>query len=105
MGVELGYAPAVDVHRLEDTRCGIRTRRSRRRVDRQRRARVAALLGHRRCIYLGAYPVVDAGTDLGSGSVVPVRAPRVAVRGGAPVQGTSFGFTWKDGILVFRPLT
>ncbi|MGZ8412450.1 MAG: M14 family zinc carboxypeptidase [Gemmatirosa sp.] len=38
--------------------------------------------------------LVDAGTDLGSGSVVPVRAPRVAVLGGAPVAGTSFGFTW-----------
>ncbi|MGZ8458602.1 MAG: hypothetical protein ACXWZ4_18495, partial [Gemmatirosa sp.] len=38
--------------------------------------------------------LVESGTDLGSGSVVPVRAPRVAVLGGAPVAGTSFGFTW-----------
>ncbi|GLC25810.1 M14 family zinc carboxypeptidase [Roseisolibacter agri] len=38
--------------------------------------------------------LVDAGTDLGSGSVVPVRAPRIALLGGAPVNGTSFGFAW-----------
>ncbi len=38
--------------------------------------------------------LVDSGTDLGSGSVVPVRAPRLALLGGAPVQGTSFGFAW-----------
>lgn len=38
--------------------------------------------------------LVDAGTDLGSGSVVPVSAPRVALLGGAPVSGTSFGFAW-----------
>ncbi|MDF1504430.1 hypothetical protein PYV61_15855 [Roseisolibacter sp. H3M3-2] len=38
--------------------------------------------------------LVDAGTDLGSGSVVPVRAPRVALLGGAPVTGTSYGFAW-----------
>ena len=38
--------------------------------------------------------LVDAGTDLGSGSVVPIRAPRLALLGGAPVAGTSFGFAW-----------
>jgi hypothetical protein len=38
--------------------------------------------------------LVDAGTDLGSGSVVPVRAPRVALLGGAPATGTSYGFAW-----------
>jgi hypothetical protein len=36
----------------------------------------------------------DEGTDLGSGSVFPVRAPRVAILGGAPVNGNSFGFSW-----------
>lgn len=37
---------------------------------------------------------VDDGTDLGSNSVVPVRAPRVALLGGSPVNGNSYGFTW-----------
>ncbi len=37
---------------------------------------------------------VSAGTDLGSNSVIPVRQPRVALLGGAPVNGTSFGFSW-----------
>jgi hypothetical protein len=37
---------------------------------------------------------VTEGTDLGSNSVVPVRAPAVAVLGGAPVSGTPFGFVW-----------
>jgi hypothetical protein len=37
---------------------------------------------------------VDSGTDLGSNSVVPVRRPRVAILGGAPVSGGSFGFSW-----------
>jgi len=37
---------------------------------------------------------VSAGTDLGSNSVVPVRAPRIAIIGGAPVSGTPFGFIW-----------
>ena len=37
---------------------------------------------------------VSEGTDLGSNSVVPVRPPRVAVLGGAPVSGTPFGFVW-----------
>lgn len=37
---------------------------------------------------------VTEGTDLGSNSVVPVRAPSVAVLGGAPVSGTPFGFVW-----------
>jgi len=38
--------------------------------------------------------LVDEGTDLGSNSVVPVRAPRIALLGGAPVNGNSFGFAW-----------
>lgn len=37
---------------------------------------------------------VDSGTDLGSNSVVPITRPRVALLGGAPVNGTSFGFSW-----------
>jgi hypothetical protein len=37
---------------------------------------------------------VDEGTDLGSNSVVPVRAPRVALLGGSPVSGNSYGFAW-----------
>ncbi len=37
---------------------------------------------------------VDSGTDLGSNSVVPVRPPSVALLGGAPVNGGSFGFAW-----------
>ena len=37
---------------------------------------------------------VDEGTDLGSNSVVPVQRPKVALLGGAPVNGTSFGFAW-----------
>ena len=37
---------------------------------------------------------VDEGTDLGSNSVVPVLAPRVALVGSAPIQGNAFGFAW-----------
>lgn len=37
---------------------------------------------------------VDSGSDLGSGSVIPVIPPRVALLGGAPVGGNSFGFAW-----------
>ena len=35
-----------------------------------------------------------AGTDLGSNSVFPVRPPRIAMLGGEPVFGQSFGWTW-----------
>lgn len=38
--------------------------------------------------------LVDEGTDLGSNSVIPVNAPRVALLGGAPVNGNSYGFAW-----------
>ena len=38
--------------------------------------------------------LVDEGTDLGSNSVIPVRIPRIALVGGAPIQGNSFGFSW-----------
>ncbi len=41
-----------------------------------------------------ARALVDEGTDLGSNSVIPVIAPRVAMLGGAPVGGNSFGFAW-----------
>jgi hypothetical protein len=37
---------------------------------------------------------VDEGADLGSNSVFPVRAPRVALVGGAPISGSSFGYAW-----------
>lgn len=37
---------------------------------------------------------VSDGTDLGSNSVVPIRAPRIAVLTGPPVSGTPFGFLW-----------
>ncbi len=37
---------------------------------------------------------VDEGTDLGSNSVIPIQRPSVAILGGAPVNGTSFGFSW-----------
>jgi hypothetical protein len=38
--------------------------------------------------------MVDEGTDLGSNSVLFVRPVRIAMLGGAPVNGTSFGFAW-----------
>lgn len=37
---------------------------------------------------------VDEGTDLGSNSVLYIEPPRVALLGGAPVQGNAFGFAW-----------
>ena len=41
-----------------------------------------------------ASAMVEEGTDLGSNAVIPVRPPRVALLGGAPVGGNSFGFAW-----------
>jgi hypothetical protein len=38
--------------------------------------------------------LADSGTDLGSNSVIPIRSPRVALLGGTPVSGNSFGFAW-----------
>jgi hypothetical protein len=38
--------------------------------------------------------MVATGTDLGSNSVIPLRQPRVALLGGAPINGNSFGFAW-----------
>jgi hypothetical protein len=37
---------------------------------------------------------VQSGPDLGSGVVFPVRAPRVALLGGDPVNGQSYGYAW-----------
>jgi hypothetical protein len=37
---------------------------------------------------------VDSGVDLGSNSVGFVKAPRVGLLGGQPVNGNSFGFAW-----------
>jgi hypothetical protein len=41
-----------------------------------------------------ASAMVEAGTDLGSNSVFFIRPPRVALAGGPPIGGTSFGFAW-----------
>jgi hypothetical protein len=41
-----------------------------------------------------ASSLVDEGTDLGSNSVFPLRAPRVALLGGPGIGGNSFGFSW-----------
>lgn len=41
-----------------------------------------------------ASAAADDGADLGSNSVFLVRRPRVALLGGAPVSGNSFGFAW-----------
>ncbi len=38
--------------------------------------------------------LVESGTDLGSNSVIAMRPPHVALLGGEPVNGTSFGFAW-----------
>jgi hypothetical protein len=37
---------------------------------------------------------VEDGTDLGSNSVFFVRPPRVALAGGVPISGNSYGFAW-----------
>ena len=41
-----------------------------------------------------ASALVDEGTDLGSNSVFYVRPPRIALAGGPPISGNSFGFAW-----------
>ncbi|MCI0436817.1 MAG: hypothetical protein L0271_24730 [Gemmatimonadetes bacterium] len=38
--------------------------------------------------------LVDEGTDLGSNSVLYIRPPRIALAGGPPINGNSFGFAW-----------
>lgn len=55
-------------------------------------ARAAAATGAR--VVALASAMVESGTDLGSNSVFPLSAPRVAILGGSPVNGNSFGFTW-----------
>jgi hypothetical protein len=55
--------------------------------------RNAATVSRARVVPL-ASALVDEGTDLGSNSVFPLRIPSVALLGGAPVNGNSFGFTW-----------
>lgn len=55
-------------------------------------ARAAAATGAR--VVALASAMVESGTDLGSNSVFPLRAPRVGLLGGAPVNGNSFGFAW-----------
>ena len=57
------------------------------------RVRTAAIAANAVIVPL-ASSLVDEGTDLGSNSVIPVRLPSVALVGGAPVQGNSFGFSW-----------
>jgi hypothetical protein len=37
---------------------------------------------------------VESGTDLGSNSVFPITAPRVALLSGEPISGQSFGYAW-----------
>lgn len=41
-----------------------------------------------------ASALVDEGTDLGSNSVLPLKAPRVALLGGAPTAALSHGWAW-----------
>jgi hypothetical protein len=58
-----------------------------------RRVREGTLASHARVAALTS-ALVDEGTDLGSNSVIPIRVPRVALVGGTPIQGNSFGFSW-----------
>ncbi len=58
----------------------------------ERVSRLAAATGAR--VVPLASAAVEAGTDLGSNSVLFVKAPRVALLGGPGVQGNSFGFSW-----------
>lgn len=46
-----------------------------------------------RLVPLGS-AMVDAGTDLGSNSVTPVRPVRVGLVGGPGISGNSYGFAW-----------
>jgi hypothetical protein len=45
-------------------------------------------------VYAVQSALVQSGTDLGSNSVFPLQQPRVALLGGEPVNGNSFGFAW-----------
>ena len=58
-----------------------------------RRVHDAVMASRASVVTLGS-ALVDQGTDLGSNSVIPIRSPRVALVGGAPIQGNSFGFAW-----------
>jgi hypothetical protein len=55
-------------------------------------SRAAATTGAR--VVALASAMVASGTDLGSNSVFPLKAPRVGILGGSPVNGNSFGFAW-----------
>ncbi len=46
-----------------------------------------------RIVPLGSAAVAE-GADLGSNSVFPLRVPRVALLGGDPISGQSFGYAW-----------
>ena len=46
-----------------------------------------------RVVPLASAAVVE-GADLGSNSVFPLRIPRVALLGGEPISGQSFGYAW-----------
>jgi hypothetical protein len=53
----------------------------------------AAVASGARVVALSSAMVAE-GTDLGSNSVFPLKAPRVGIVGGQAVNGNSFGFTW-----------
>ena len=53
----------------------------------------AATASGARVVPLGT-SLVDQGTDLGSNSVIFIKAPRIGLLGGQPVNGNSFGFAW-----------
>lgn len=57
------------------------------------RVRDAARTSGARVLAL-ASAMADDGTDLGSNSVIPIIPTRVAMLGGAPIGGGSFGFAW-----------
>ena len=46
-----------------------------------------------RVVPLGSAAVAE-GADLGSNSVFPLRVPKVALLGGDPISGQSFGYAW-----------
>lgn len=63
------------------------------RPDVHTRVRTHAAAAHAQVAPL-ASARADEGTDLGSNSVMPIQFPRVALLGGAPVSGNSFGYAW-----------
>ena len=58
----------------------------------ERVSRAATISGAR--VTALATAAVDQGTDLGSNSVMYIKPPRLALLGGPPVGGNSFGFAW-----------